>query len=784
VFGPYLKRLWRDLGSTDDIALGAMMNRVIGIGALLFHLHRHSELLDALLKPVRDLNRYSTENAFSFSRNGQGRIVVLDLLPTIICQVQSWVGGNGSSVYQALADVMRDLCEQKGIPVRSISVNALSGVFENLDSLTDKPRMRAHQYAATLEKTLRYKKLLPAMDAGLAGPVDRDGPVHEITCLIDGSNMHGKDLGDPQEAAAIAAEFMRMTLLDGAFGREFHSGLQNKFRYLIEDNWGVSFGLITIRVFIEPLIAWLALRTGRMAIALHLLHQWPEERLRPWVQQQVATLANHSLLQERQNWFRTGVQGRLRRTEFKPPQNRSRQEYPRLFENFKHNSKRDQKAEMEKRRAEIADRLFSQIVAQVVGVVNSAGVPQAVAVLEQGIIPELSELKQSGQRLQSRQQQLLAHHRQAEEERRQKPAWKSFSFKPGTRYVQTKQTELDLDTDVAVSENQTWVFTEVASRTQKLLEGLKSWIVTLETRAERLQLQEDELADQQRHPPKVVIDLLTEADRLELFKRYGARVVQLLAQTFKFEWLDQELVWSYAADTPGSDGRQLAVLSDEGMQRYQQAAASFWDFLREGLSCESLLRQKGEDPQGLVERLFDLAVPWINLDLTFQEQPVIDMLLLGSAKGAQGFFSGVEKRNMTLVRTDDPYRIEVLWTVMGFNPLTSLANSKTLKADYLKLRAQGEPLHAYPELIEMIDQELGLYTQDDPRNAVMELLSMILTFLGLALAGGWILSKWLVTILWHWGSYLMYGYAEVPMLSFEEFRWLRLNDEEKNKEVD
>jgi hypothetical protein len=66
----------------------------------------------------------------------------------------------------------------------------------------------------------------------------------------------------------------------------------------------------------------------------------------------------------------------------------------------------------------------------------------------------------------------------------------------------------------------------------------------------------------------------------------------------------------------------------------------------------------------------------------------------------------------------------------------------------------------------------------------MELLSMILTFLGLALAGGWILSKWLVTILWHWGSYLMYGYAEVPMLSFEEFRWLRLNDEEKNKEVD
>jgi hypothetical protein len=40
-----------------------------------------------------------------------------------------------------------------------------------------------------------------------------------------------------------------------------------------------------------------------------------------------------------------------------------------------------------------------------------------------------------------------------------------------------------------------------------------------------------------------------------------------------------------------------------------------------------------------------------------------------------------------------------------------------LKADYLKLRAQGEPLHAYPELIEMIDQELALYTQDDPQEA-------------------------------------------------------------------
>jgi hypothetical protein len=56
---------------------------------------------------------------------------------------------------------------------------------------------------------------------------------------------------------------------------------------------------------------------------------------------------------------------------------------------------------------------------------------------------------------------------------------------------------------------------------------------------------------------------------------------------------------------------------------------------------------------------------------------------------------------------------------------------------------------------------------------------MISTLLRLALSGGWILSNWLVMILWHWGSYLMYGYAEVPMLSFEEFRWLMLNDDER-----
>jgi len=694
LFDGYLRKLWQTIGATDDISLGAMMTRPLGRTAFEWHLERHPELRASLVSQARQVNRYCAGDGRCTSGDGLGQ----DELPITICRVQSMIGGNGSAIHQLVADVQKHLLAQQGIRHRSISINALPSAFGSLH-LLDEDRLRAHAYADTLERMLRYERPLPAWDAGLAGQVERDGPGYEVAYFLEGVNMRGKVYDGPEAVAAVAAEFMRMTMLGGPLADRYTGVTQNVFRHLQPPYVGASFGVFAYEVPIEDIIRQFGFRLGRLGIK-QLLRSHPDADLEQSAWHQVGLFLTQSGLQDRGRWFRASPQGGKIRPDVQQFQGRPRADLPRILENYELKKFDDWQTDID----DLVDAIYSDLAGflddQVLRLVNAAGLRQARRALERSdgdcLAGALDRLAQGLQRQLERERQQLVTHQRGQARRRGQATWRKLTPAPRRRYLSARQTEFDHKVAVMRLTGQLQVITRLQERVRFLVRELDSWILALEELDQRLAAMDETFAHQRDNHPEFVQHALCPEDEREIFEQHVSKVLVLFLDSLSFTWDGSELILVYHTAESENTGQRRRLLSEAGIRQHLTYACSHWDFLRQELSVEAILHQRGEDPVQLVERWFRYAAPLINIEELDQEKPLIHLMLMGSQHGGDLFWKDVDKPYLTIERTNDPFRIDCLYAVFRLNPW-ALAQTAAMRADYQRLRADGEPLHAYPE---------------------------------------------------------------------------------------
>ena len=700
LFGSYLNKLWQAIGSIDDIYLGAMMTRVLGMAALRFHLERHPELLDVLQRAARQLNRFSTDGGHC-SGNGRGSYDPAghdDEAPTTTCQVQSNPGGNGSGIRQAVADLLKHLLDQLGICQRMVSITALPSVFGNL-SLLDEARLRAHAYADLLERLVRYQRPLTPWDAGLAGQVERDGPVYELAYFLEGVNMRGKVYDSAQAVAAVAAEFIRMTLLGGALADRFTAATQNLFRHLQPPYVGASFGVFVYEIPIEKIIQQFGFWLSRLGIR-QLLRACSQADLEQLAARQVQVFMTQSGIQDRSQWFRATPQGEKIKPNVQPFRGKPRQELPSIRENYElKNFPAWQRAIVS-----LADARYEDLAAwlddQVLNLINSFGLRQARQVLDRpdGVCfgQALDKLTQGLQRQLERQHQQLAALQQEEARRRSSPIWRRATLAPRDRYCSAWQAELDLKLSIIQLPGYLRVFTRLQERVKFHVKEIDGCISELEELDDRLAAREQVFSHERQSTPEIIQCALCPDEERQIFEQHTPSVLGLFLNGLRFVRRGEELTLLYSTDRPEGAGQRRLLLSEAGIRRHLEYACGLWEFLRQELSVEALLQQRGESPLQLVEKWFRYAAPLINLDELDQEKPLIHLMMMGSQHGADAFWKGTLKPHLTIESTGNPFQIECVYAVFGLNPL-ALAQAEAMRASYEQMRAAGEPLHVYPE---------------------------------------------------------------------------------------
>jgi hypothetical protein len=714
LFEGHLRKLWQAIGSIDDISLGAMMTRALGMGALMFHLERHPELLSILQDKARQLNRFTAnDGCCSGDGPGNGSAAEDDRLPTSICQLQSKPGGNGSAIAQAVRDLLRHLLRQQGIRYRLIAINALPSVFGSLN-LLDENRLRANAYAHTREDMLRHERPLPPWDAGVAGQVERDGPGYEIAYDLEGVNMHGKVYDGPEAVAAVAAEFIRMTLMGGPLADRYNGVTQNLFRHLQPPYVGASFGAFVCEIPIEDIIKQYGLWMSRLGIK-QLLRGYPQAEVEQLATAQVQQFMTQSGLQDRGRWFRVNTRNEKIRPDARQFRGKPRADLPRMLDNYELKKFPDWHADIEELEDVIYDNLAAFLDEQILKLVNSAGLRQARQVLQRPdgdcLGRALDQLAHSVRRQMEGQRQQLTSHQRGEARRHGLPLWRKVTLAPRERFLDAKQAGFDLKMSVMRLTGQSRVITtRLQERIKYHLREIDGWIRTLEELDQRLEAMERMFAHERRNHPEIVQYVLCPEEEREIFERHAGNVLERFLDALAFTWDRNELVLLYLTERPDNPGQQQKLLSEAGIRRHVQFCCDLWGFLREELSVEDLLQQRGQDPVELAEKWFRYAAPLINVEELDQEKPLIHLMLMGSQHGGDGFWKAVLKPYLTIERTGDPFRVDCLYAVFRVSPW-ALAQTEAMRADYERLRAAGEPLHAYPESeLEEDGQEPGSET--------------------------------------------------------------------------
>lgn len=682
-----LRKKWKSLGTAESLPAGLMTHRDLGPLVMLNTLWRKSDAIrNFLLNPIRELQQYRSSLCyFDFAERRTQRL--------IITYQFSCCGGTGSSLALQLEDLHQYfLRNDEGYPLISFMADILlPGPM--LHSANDPQALKANAYACLSEISARYANPAEPIQMGRYR-VPRTHRPFEFPFIYNDTNLRGRTLTSRDQINDMMFVVWQLRNI-GIEGQEFQSRLVDY--HLEYPNIYSSAGACILEYPCAVIEMECALRSGAAWIRAQPLFSTSEDEAQQTATSYLDRLLNqHTGLREIDALTRN-AKGKPIKVSFSAIKNVPRAKLPQAIDQVAQQQLSEFATTLADMTNQHAAKLSAAIIRSVQDQCNLKGGFQVATIFLRQMQHRLDEYLKEIEGLvhQTVEQRKRQEERVAEQQNASR--WSRVGLNYRSKFVMRHQRLLETSANELRQRARLELTTRLLEQVNQLSCTVEGWTVTL---AEFEQYLMTKLKDQRSATlaeKSVAVRWVVCPDDIDqLYETDLAATLRSASSGLAFRWHQQgkKLFLNYqSSDKNLTD--QWSILSEAGVANHVAHFRQFWTHLRKH-SVESILAQKGEQPEKVLESLMHDAAPLISIDQTIQLPPEKMMNILASETNA--FWDEmVGQTGLSIVATGNPHRTSLLSVVLGINPLEGLMQSAAWEQACDEQVAAGKSPYIYPD---------------------------------------------------------------------------------------